>query len=77
MTTKQISIRMPMDLLQELRKQRPGSGSSFIVEAVRDRLNRERELKLQESLQALAFEGEENDLSWIEGAQLEVFRSND
>jgi hypothetical protein len=70
--TKQITVRMPIDLLERLGHMPKGKSAPYIIEAVRERLDRERESEIEAGLQCLAFDDEANDLTPFAEAQSEV-----
>lgn len=70
--TKQITVRMPTDVLEQLRVMPKGSGASYVVEAVRERLERDKQARIDAGLRCLAYDDEANDISSFEEAQAEV-----
>jgi hypothetical protein len=70
--TKQITVRMPLEILEQLGGMPKGKGAPYIVEAVRERLARDKQAKIDEGLRCLAYDDETNDLSAFESAQAEV-----
>jgi hypothetical protein len=68
--TKQITIRMPLELMAEIQSR--GKSASFIIEAVRDRILRDKEEEFANSLLCLAGDAEANDISDFARAQAEV-----
>lgn len=70
--TKQITVRMPTEVLDQLLQMPKGKSASYIVEAVRARLARDREAKIEAGLRCLANDDEANDISAFESAQAEV-----
>jgi hypothetical protein len=70
--TKQITLRMPIDLLGQLSAMPRGKGASYIVDAVRERLERDRQAQIEAGLQCLAYDDELNDISAFAEAQAEV-----
>lgn len=61
---------MPLDLLARVLKR--GPGTKFIVEAVREKLEREERAEIEESLHCLGQDPEASDISDFEGAQRRV-----
>jgi hypothetical protein len=70
--TKQITVRMPLDLLKQLAALPKGNSAPYIVEAVRERLERDRQAQIEAGLKCLAFDDEANDISAFEEAQAGV-----
>ena len=70
--TKQITLRMPLDLLEQLESVPKGQSAAYIVNAVRERLAADRQARIDQGLKSLAFDYDANDLSWATEAQQEV-----
>jgi hypothetical protein len=70
--TKQITLRMPIDVLDKLSLLANGKNTPYIVEAVRERLERDRQIQIAESFKCLAYDDEANDISDFKEAQAEV-----
>ena len=75
--TKQITLRVPTDVLDQLRKMPRGRSAPYIVEAVRERLERDRQARIEEGLKCLAYDDEANDISAFADAQAEVMNRVD
>lgn len=73
--TKQITVRMPVDLVAELRAH--GNTASYIIDAVRDKLRRDQKAEIVASLQCLAGDEEANDISDFAATQDEVIARGD
>lgn len=73
--TKQLSLRIPMDLLSELRGK--GRVTGYIIDAVREKIARDRAAEIDKSLQCLADDPEANDLSFFAPGQDEVMNRVD
>jgi hypothetical protein len=59
--TKQLTVRMPRDLAKKIEDQ--GAAAPFIIDAVREKLERQREAEIETSLACLANDPEANDIS--------------
>jgi hypothetical protein len=66
--SRQISVRIPAELIERIKSRGEGS-SRFIIEAVRDKLNREDEAEITASMRCLAYDDEANDISDFAVAQ--------
>jgi hypothetical protein len=73
--TKQLSVRMPVDIVRQLLVK--GKSSRFIVDAVREKLERDAELELEAGLACLADDPEANDISDLGPAQAKVIARGD
>lgn len=73
--TKAITIRMPLELLSVLRAR--GETSSYVINAVRERLERERLEEIAKGLACLADDSEANDISDFAPLQSKVMRRVD
>jgi len=70
--TKQITVRMPIEILEQLGGMVKGKGAAYIIEAVRERLERDRQAQIAAGLACLAYDDDANDLSAFEEVQAEV-----
>jgi hypothetical protein len=70
--TKQITIRMPLDVLGQLGAMPHGKSAPYIVEAVRERLERDRQAQIEAGFACLAHDDEANDISPFVEARDEV-----
>jgi hypothetical protein len=69
--TKQISVRMPIDMVDSI--SRLGAKSAaYILEAVQDKLARDRQAEIAAGLRCLADDPEANDISDFKAAQAKV-----
>ena len=73
--TKQLSVRMPLDLVQRLTAK--GKTSPYIVEAVREKIERDEKMKVEASLLCLANDDDANDISDFAAAQARVMARGD
>jgi hypothetical protein len=73
--SKQFSIRMPVDIARKLEER--GKVTPFIISAVREKLERERQQEIREQLKCLAHDAEANDISDIAPAQKRVIARGD
>jgi hypothetical protein len=72
MQSKQITVRMPVDVLDQLGSIPKGKSASYIVEAVRERLQKDKQARIEAGLRCLANDDEANDISAFQEAQAEV-----
>ncbi len=70
--TKQITVRMPIDVLSQLGGMPKGKSAPYIIEAVRERLERDKQARIEAGLRCLAYDDEANDITAFEEAQHEV-----
>jgi hypothetical protein len=69
--TKQISVRMPIDMVDSI--SRLGAKSAaYVLEAVRDKLQRDKEAEIAEGLKCLADDSDADDFSALAAAQAKV-----
>jgi hypothetical protein len=73
--TKQVSIRMPDELVKRLECHE--AITPYIIEAVREKLDRDDEARIVASLTCLADDPESNDISAFASIQDEVIRRID
>jgi hypothetical protein len=73
--SKQFSVRFPAELANKLTKR--GKAAPFIVEAVREKLDREERERIEASLLCLANDPEANDISDFAEAQRRVMARGD
>lgn len=71
MSTKQLTVRMPEDLVERI--PRHGKAATFIIDAVREKLERIRQEEIEASLQCLGEDLEENDISMWKPFQKKVW----
>ncbi|HSI73412.1 MAG TPA: hypothetical protein VK934_09560 [Fimbriimonas sp.] len=69
-TTVQKGFRLPRDVV-ELLAQKPNA-TEYLIRAVREKAQREREEEIAASLTCLAFDSEANDVTDLSGAQAKV-----
>lgn len=74
--TKQISVRMPADMVESINSMGKKS-ASYIVEAVRDKLARDRQEEIAEGLKCLTDDNVGEDLSALAAAQAQVIERVD
>lgn len=67
--TRQLSIRLPLELIEAIGRRHEGTTTNFVVQAIRERLVREREEEIAVGLATLANDDETNDLSEFAAAQ--------
>ena len=70
--TKQITVRIPLELLDQLSSIPKGQSAAFIVSAVREKLAAEKQARIDDGLRSLAFDHDANDISWAAEGQREV-----
>lgn len=73
--TTQITVRMPVELALGIK--RHGNGAAYIIEAVRDKLQRDEQAEIEAGLRCLAFDAEANDISDFDDAQKRVIARGD
>jgi hypothetical protein len=73
--TIQKAFRLPPDVIEAIKKH--PKATEYVVEAIREKAERERKQAIEASLQCLAFEGEENDISDFQDAQKRVMDLED
>jgi hypothetical protein len=73
--SKQITVRMPLELAMAVRER--GNTAAYIVEAVRDKLARDRQASIAESLKCLGDDPESGDISDFSQAQATVISRGD
>jgi hypothetical protein len=69
------AFRLPQDVVRVLDAQ--PKATEYVVEAIREKAEREQQQAIEASLQCLAFEGEENDISDFQDAQKRVMDLDD
>jgi len=74
-STRQITVRMPLDLALGI-KQR-GKNAAFIIEAVREKLRREEQAEIEKGLLCLGDDDEASDISDYAPAQARVIARGD
>ena len=70
--SKQLSIRMPVDLVKRLESH--GAAAPYVIEAVREKLDKDDEARIEASLACLANDVEANDISDWGPMQQEVMK---
>ncbi len=60
-TAKQISVRMPLRILERLEAH--GPVAPYVIEAVKEKLDRDEEADIKARLRCLAYDDEANDIS--------------
>jgi hypothetical protein len=74
--TKQITIRVPIEVVARLNRQARNT-APYIVEAVLDKLSRDEEAEVVAAMQCLANDPEANDISDFAAAQDRVIVRGD
>ena len=64
------AFRLPLDVVKVLEAQ--PKATEYLVEAIREKTEREHQQAIEVSLLSLAFDGEENDISDFKTAQAKV-----
>ncbi|HVL39015.1 MAG TPA: hypothetical protein VM328_06450 [Fimbriimonadaceae bacterium] len=75
--TRQYPIRFPADVAEQVERRKQRSVSEYVVEAVREKLERDRDAEIVAGLACLADDAEANDIGDFEEAQAEVFGRGD
>ncbi len=73
--TTQLSFRLPSELADRIRKR--GAPTKFVMQAVQEKLSRDEAAEIEQSLQCLAFDDEQNDISDFKKAQRKVIERAD
>ena len=68
-TTRQVSVRFPKHLIDEVDRRHGGTTTDYVVQAVQEKLLREREAEIAAGLACLAGDDEANDISDFAPAQ--------
>ncbi|MEZ0324789.1 MAG: hypothetical protein ACAH95_02695 [Fimbriimonas sp.] len=74
-TTTQRGFRLPHDVA-DLLQQKPNA-TEYVIEAVREKAQREREAQIAEGLACLAWDDEANDISDLKDAQARALTLGD
>ena len=75
MTTKQVSVRLPLDLFQRLNEKKGRAG--YIIQAVEEKIQRDEQEALAAGLMCLANNPEANDISDFAAPQAKVISHGD
>ncbi len=75
--TKQVSLRLPLDIAEAIQRREHGTATDYVVQAVREKLQRDREAEIARGLSCLAWDEEANDVSDFAPAQDKVILLGD
>lgn len=75
MATKSLTVRVPVEILDRVKRR--GKAAKFIVEAVREKLQRDEDAEIERSLLSLVEEPSYNDIDDFIDAQRRVMARND